>query len=292
MPSLLTGVFGGQEDTPCLSRAGGSSFPSHMTQTQHTCSVAAAPATKVLSQQTNASLLPVPPFPGRNICGCSSVCHSQPLIPAVPWGPGTGHWSQVLSWAQGSDRGQAPATVGTKGAPPRAMPTLLGTHRSLRCPGRRREFCLGTGTAHRGSWGGHPIPSVSCLQALWGHIVLLRPCRDTLGVSCVPQECGGTLGLPGAPQSHAGCPMPLGCPHSPAALHIWDGDTDGSPCTPQEGPDTCTLLWAGATEPPVIYFYTLYYSCCFYSFVPFVLCLVELHVPALPAAAQGPLGAA
>lgn len=119
---------------------------------------------------------------------------------------------------------------------------------------------------------GIPIPSVSCSQALWEHVVLPRLRASTLGVPCVAQPCAHTA------QLHC--------------THIWDGDTDGSPSTPQEGSDTCTLLWAGVTEPPVIYFYTLYYNSCFYSFVPFVLCLVELHVPALPTAAQGPPGAA
>lgn len=158
---------------------------------------------------------------------------------------------------------------------------------------------------------GTPIPSMSCSQALWEHIVLPGPHGGTLGVPCAPRALkrhSGCALCPPALWGHSratqcppipcwGAPCTLalccpGCPHSPAPLHVWDGDTDGSPCTPQEGSDTCTLLWAGVTEPPVIYFYTLYYNSCFYSFVPFVLCLVVLHVPALPTAAQGPPGAA
>lgn len=191
--------------------------------------------------------------------------------------------SQVLFWARGGDRGQGSVTGAPRGY--RAMLTLLGTHRGLMCPGRGGQFCLGTGTAHRGSGGGHPHPL----------FVLLT---GTVGTHCSPQALWGHSRGPSAPQSHAGvphAPWPCaapGCPHSPAPLHLWDGDTDGSPCTAQEGSDTCTLLWAGVTEPPVIYFYTLYYNSCFYSFVPFVLCLVELQVPALPSAAQGPPGAA
>lgn len=229
----------------------------------------------------------------HHFCSSPPISHEEPLVAAAPsvtvspsslLCPGVSahaSGSQMLYWAQGSVRGQRSVTGAPRGH--RAMPTLPGTHSSLRCPGRGRQFCLGTGTAHRGSWGGHPHP-LSVLFTLWGPIVLPRPCGDTLG-----------LPVPPSPMLRAPCLLALcclGCPHSPAPLHIWDGNIDGSPCTPQEGSDTCTLLWAGVTEPPVIYFYTLYYNSCFYSFVLFVLCLVELHVPALPTAMQRPPGAA
>lgn len=131
---------------------------------------------------------------------------------------------------------------------------------------------------------GDTLFSPGPVGTLWGCLVSPSPVGHSRATQCPPVPCWG-----------APCPLAL-CrpnrPHSPAPLHIWDGDTDGSPCTPQEGSDTCTLLWAGVTEPPVIYFYTVYYNSCFYSFVPFVLCLVELHVPVLPMAAQGPRSAA
>lgn len=140
------------------------------------------------------------------------------------------------------------------------MPALLGTHRVLRCPGRGRQLCLGTGTALKGSWGALPHPlSVLLTNTLGTHCSPQAPWGHSGGALC-PPALWGTLGLPSAPRSHAGvphAPWPCAAPTAHTAqLHCTSGmgTQMGHPARHRKGQTRAPCFGLGSLSPQLFIF--------------------------------------
>lgn len=218
----------------------------------------------------------------HHFCPSPPISHEEPSVAAAPSviaSPSSplchgalayASGSQVLSWVQGSDRGQGSATVtGARGHACSArdpqgpeMPwegeTVLPWHRDS--PQRLLGWAPPSPPCPAHKHCGNTLCSPGPMGELWGCPVLLGPCRGTLGVPCVPQLCGGILGLPSAPQSHAGVPhTPWPCAAQAAhtaPLHCTSGmgTQMGHPARHRKGQTHAPCFRLGSLSPQLFIF--------------------------------------